>query len=74
MFVLVVSPGFSLVQTMMTTDDYTVTNPLVEASLRDGLIIDSGTGDKFCSWYTKVEIQNNTQGEAAELSYGLENK
>ena len=37
MFVLVVSPGFSLVQTMMTTDN-TVTNPLVEASLRDGLI------------------------------------
>ena len=42
MFVLVVSPGFSLVQTMMTdrqTDDNRVTNPLVEASLRDGLII-----------------------------------
>ena len=40
MFVLVVSPGFSLVQTMMTdrqTTD-TVTNPLVEASLWDGLI------------------------------------
>ena len=36
MFVLVVFPGFSLVQTMMT--DYRVTNPLVEASLRDGLI------------------------------------
>ena len=38
MFVPVVSPGFSLVQTMMTTDYDTVTNPLVEASLRDGLI------------------------------------
>ena len=39
MFVPVVSPGFSLVQTMMTdrqTD--TVKNPLVEASLQDGLI------------------------------------
>ena len=41
-FVLVVSPSFSLVQTMMTTttdrQTDTVTNPLVEASLRDGLI------------------------------------
>ena len=46
MFVLVVSPGFSLVQTMMTdrqtTTTDTVTNPLVEASLRDGLIITAG--------------------------------
>ena len=39
MFVLVVSPGFSLVQTMMTTTTKdTVTNPVVEASLRDGPI------------------------------------
>ena len=39
MFVLVVSPGFSLVQTMMT---YTrVTGTPVEASLRDGLIINN---------------------------------
>ena len=40
-FVLVVSLGFSLVQTMMTerqTTTDTRTNPLVEASLRDGLI------------------------------------
>ena len=44
MFVLVVSPGFSLVQTMMTTtdrqtDNNTRTNPLVEASLRDGQLM-----------------------------------
>ena len=38
MFVLVVSPGFSLVQTMMTTTEYRVTGTVVEASLRDGLI------------------------------------
>ena len=40
MFVLVVSPGFSLVQNMMTyrIHTYRVTGTVVEASLRDGLI------------------------------------